>query len=210
LVGGQELHRCAAKGVMEYGNRIYIQNDCSILEAQFFEGQKTLITLRPVGNCLEKATQLYPGVAIQNLLGTYYASFFPQSGQCHQIAIKELTGYKVLDAKFENGVLMIVVSKRGKYDRFVMRFASDWSYDLRVVKDVTYSGLNFTVLDNGICVCINEEEKVEIFSHTKDRADIKEIDDPAIDSSMKLFHKGMKVLFAKGNKLFSMSMKKTK
>jgi serine/threonine protein kinase len=208
LIGGQELHQCSGKAVMSHDNRLYAQNDISILEVQIFEGQKTFVSMRAVGNCLENATQMFDGVVIQNLLGSYYASFFPVSGQCHQVALKELNGYKVLDAKFDNGVLMVVVSKAGKYNRLVMRFDKDWTYDVREVKDITYSGLNFTTLDNGICVCIDEDERVEIFSNTKDRADVKEINDPAIDGSMKLFHKGTKVLFAKGNKMFGMTMRK--
>jgi serine/threonine protein kinase len=210
LVNGVEIHQCSGKAVMESDTRLYVQNDTNILELQFVEGAKTLVGARVVGNCLEKATQMFEGVVIQNLLGSYYASFFPESGICRQMPLKELNGCKVLDAKYQNGVLMVVISKAGKYDRLVMRFDKDWNYDLRIIKDITYSGLNFTVLDSGICVSINEEEKVEIFSNTKDRADIKEIDDPAIDSSMKLFHRGTKVLFAKGNKLFSMTMRAKK
>jgi hypothetical protein len=208
LEDGTELHRCLGKSAMAYEGRIYIQNNTNILEVEFIEGKKVLVGCRPVANCLENATQMFDGAVIQNLLGSYFASFFPSPGQHIQVPIKELEGYKVLDAKYDHGIFMVVASKSGKYDRLVLKFGDDWSYNITVVKDVVYSGINFTGLDNNICVCINEEEKVELFSTRKDKPDIKEISSDTIDSSMKLFHKGTKVLFSKGNKLYSMSMRK--
>lgn len=208
LLDGIELYQFSGKSVMEYGGRIYVQSDSHILELEFVEGQKVMAGFRQVANCLEKSTQMFDGVVIQNLLGSYFASFFPSAGNHVQIPIKELNGCKVLDAKYDRGVLMVVVSKSGKYDRLVLKFDSDWNYAIRVVGDVAYAELNFTVLDNGICVCINEDEKLEIFSNSKDKPDIKEVSNSSIDSNMKLFHRGTKLLFAKANKLYSMSMKK--
>jgi hypothetical protein len=55
------------------------------------------------------------------------------------------------------------------YSRFVFRFAKDWtSYDTRRVDNITPTGLNFTVLPKGLCVCLTEDEKIEIFSNQKD------------------------------------------
>jgi hypothetical protein len=54
---------------------------------------------------------------------------------------------------------------------------------------------------------MNENENIEIFSIKKDSTGLKEINDPGIDGSMKLYHRGTKVLFSKGNKLHSMTMR---
>jgi hypothetical protein len=208
------LQTTAGKNVMSYQNRIYIQGDAQIYEVLPYETKEIFVSTRSVANVLEKATQMFEGVVIQNLLGTYFISIFPESRHHQQITIKELSGYTVIDAKYDSGVLMVVgVNAGGKYDRFVFRFAEDWSfpggerYDMRVVKDIAYSGLNFAVLESGICVCMTEDEKIEIFSTKKDSTGVKEIDDPGIDSSMKLFHRGTKVLFARGNKLHTMTMR---
>jgi hypothetical protein len=193
---------------MSYKNRIYIQGDAQIYEVLPYEGKEVFASVQPVANVLEKATQMFEGVVVQNLLGSHFFSVFPESKHHQQIAIKEIAGYKVIDAKFDSGVLMVVgVDTAGKYDRFVFRFAEDWTYDMRVMKDITYSGLNFTVLDNGVCVAMNENENIEIFSIKKDSTGLKEINDPGIDGSMKLYHRGTKVLFSKGNKLHSMTMR---
>ena len=78
--------------------------------------------------------------------------------------LRELEGYRVIDARMEGRVLMAVGEKQGRYDYFVFRFDRDWSsYDARVLSDVTYTGLNFTVLDSGICVHMNPSEKLELF-----------------------------------------------
>lgn len=208
VITQKELLTTIGKNVMQYANRLYIQGDAQIFEVLPYEGKDVFISVHPIANILEKATQMFDGVVVQNLLGSYFVSVFPESKNHQQIPIKELTGYKLIDAKFEDGVLMVVgVGVNGKYDRFVFRFAEDWTYDMRVIKDITYSGLNFTVLDNGVCVCITEAEVVEIFSAKKDSASIKEINDPGIDSNMKLFHRGAKVMFAKGDKMFSMTMR---
>jgi serine/threonine protein kinase len=208
IIKQKALLTSAGKAAMSYKNRIYIQGDAQIYEVLPYEGKEVFASVQPVANVLEKATQMFEGVVVQNLLGSHFFSVFPESKHHQQIAIKEIAGYKVIDAKFDSGVLMVVgVDTAGKYDRFVFRFAEDWTYDMRVMKDITYSGLNFTVLDNGVCVAMNENENIEIFSIKKDSTGLKEINDPGIDGSMKLYHRGTKVLFSKGNKLHSMTMR---
>jgi serine/threonine protein kinase len=208
MIGQKVLHTCSGRNAMQYDNRIYIQSDQNILEVDCYEGKDIFVSTHSVANILEKATQMFDGVIIQNLLGSYYISLFPKTKHHQQFTVKELQGYAVIDAKFENGVLMVVGHKLGKYDRFVFRFDENWEYDVRIIQNISYSGLNFTVLENGICICITENELVEIFSNKRNSTAITSIDDSGIDSSMKLFHKGTKVMFAKGNKLHSMTMRK--
>ena len=200
-----------ANDIMSYGGRIYLRSGTDVLEIEFTEfADRFIPTANTVGTVLDvlDATKVLDGVIMQNLLGRWVASIFPESGKCYQINIKELDGYRVLDAKFENNVMMVVGEKGGKYDRFVFRFAPNYvAYDVRKVENVTYSGLNFTVADHGACACMNEEEKMEVMTSKKDAPSVKIMDDPALDSDMKLFHDGTKILFARGNKLYSISMK---
>lgn len=201
-----------ADAVMSYGNRLYVKSATHILEVQFnnetIGGKNMVASTTSVANVLEKATTMYDGAVFQNLLGAVWLSLFPESGSHLQIRVPELDDYKILDAKYDSGVLMVVGSnKSGAYDKLVFRF-DNTAYDLRVVKDITPSGLNFVVLDNGICVHLNEEENVEIFSKKKDSAGLNIIDDPEITGDMKLFKMGVKVLVARGEKLYSLTMKK--
>jgi hypothetical protein len=198
-----------AKSIMTYQGRIYVQYAKIIGEVSFVHSGKVILsTVQPVANIMEHATQLFHGVAFQQMFESHIASVFPQTGQHFQIKIPELDGYRITDAKFERGILMVVGTKgkSGEYDRLVIRFASDWTkYDCRIVEDVPLVGINFTVLDSELCVCITEEDKVELFSAKYGSTTIKTIEDPAIQSDMHLCRTGG-VQFVQGNKLFSFSM----
>jgi subtilisin family serine protease len=147
-----------------------------------------------------------------------YATIFPVSGQSNQVKLTELAKYQIIDAKYENGVLVVIGTKitskkslatKSKYDRFVFRMSADYhKYDFWMTEDVTYTGINFTVADHGVAVLLNEDEKLEAFSKTSGSSTTpKRFDDDALDADMKLCHRGSKILFAKGKKLYSISMK---
>lgn len=202
---------------MIYDGRIYLKSCSNLIELDLVEVANNIIpSPKVVGQILEQATSLYEGVAIQNLLGSYFISLFPQPGTCYQLRIQELDQYKILDAKFDHNVLMIVGvnNKTGKYDRLIFRFDEipTQEYDLRIIQDITFQNLNFVVLDTGICVHLaqdaNQDEVLEIFSNNRHSATIKVISDQLLSNDMKLLKNGTKLLFSKENKLYSMSMKK--
>lgn len=198
--------------IMSCEGRVYVQSLQNIFEIDFIEQTNSLIaTAKSVATIMPSATTMYQGVAIQDMFGTLVFSMFPEAGHHRQVKIPELSDCRITDAKYEHNVLMVLAvdKKSGKYSRFVFRFGKDWaSYDVREIEDITPMGINFTVLNKGICVCLTEEEKVEIFSNQKDSLSIKSFDDPAIDADMKFCHASDSVRFAKGNKLFEISVKK--
>lgn len=198
-----------ATDLLHYDGRIYAKSEGHIIELQVRNvGNGLVATQRIVGNCLQNATRCYDGVVLQNMLGTYYASLFPEADTCHQVRLDVLDGYKIVEAKYDSGVLMVVGVQGGKYDRFVFRFSTDFqTHDVRKIEDVTYCGLNFVVLDKGICVCIDEDERVELFRNNASSHGVKIIDDPGITGDMRLFKDGSVVLFAQATKLYSLEMK---
>jgi hypothetical protein len=200
----------AVTDLMAYHGQLYVKNTDKILEVDITEiGDKVLVSSRIVANILENSSTVYDGVVVQNLLGAYYVSMFPSSKVHRQIRIKDLDEHRVIDAKSDNNVLMVVGVKDGKYDRFIIRFDKEWqTYDVRIIKDITHSGLNFAVLDNGTCITLMEDESIEVFSNKKDSANITQIRDDVIGSDMKLFAVGSKMMFSRANKLYSMTMKK--
>jgi hypothetical protein len=185
----------------------------SILELEFIENKNSMqCYTNSVTDVLDmpNATKVFDGVIMQNLMGRFFASIFPASGYCYQMGIPELDHHKIIDAKYEKNVLVVIVARRsGEYDRFVFRFAPDYQkYDLRKVENITYTGINFTVNDVGVCTLLNEEEKIEAFSNKKDAGTVKILDDPAIESDMRLYHSGTKIVFTRANKLYSITMRK--
>lgn len=197
--------------IMSCEGRVYVQSMTNIFEISFIEQYQTLIaTTTSVATIMPNATTFYQGVAVQDMFGTLMFSVFPEAGHHRQIRIDELGDYRIIEAKYERNVLMVLAVKRetGQYDRFVIRFSKDWaSYDTRIIENVTPTGINFTVLLKGICVCLTEEEKIEIFSNQKDSASVKSIDDPVIEADMRLCHAGDQVRFAKGEKIYSFAVK---
>jgi hypothetical protein len=191
------------------GETIYVHSRDKIVEITFAEaGNKVIPSTRVAANVLEHATKLYEGVAIQSLLGEPHVSVFPRPGACYQKTVPELKGHKVVQAKHDGGVLMVLAAKDGTYHRFVFRFDGRYeTYDLRKVEDVTPTDLNFVVLDSGVCICLNEDEELELFSSKKGSTTIKTIKDPMLGGDMRLLKQGGRVLFHRGRKLYGMVMK---
>jgi len=206
-----------ADAVMSHGGRIYLRSQDKLLEVVLNDvGQRVVASTQLAGTCLPHATRLFPGVVLQNLLGRTWMAMFPRSGVTYNLAAPELDEYRIVEARYDNaetpkaesGVLMVVGMKNGKYDRLVFRFDPHFtSYDVRVVEDITPTGLNFVVLDTGVCICMNEEDKLELFSVKTGSASVKLVDDPVLGADMHLFKQGGRVVFPRGTKLQSMRMK---
>lgn len=196
--------------VFAYDNRLYIKAQTSILELQFNEiGTNIIPTSKVVAQVLEHSSLIFDGCVIQSLLGATYVSIFPKSGEHYQFHTSELDKLKIVDAKFDRNVLMILCNDKGKYNKYIFRFdiLMTGDYDLRILKDVQYQDLNFTVLDTSACVHILGDGELEIFSSKKDSKTIKQVVDPIIDGGIKIFRDGAGLLFSRGSKIYSMKMK---
>lgn len=197
-----------ADQVMAYGGRIYVKSADRIIEMVLTDsGSNVVASPRVAANILEYATRLHDGVLVQNLLGSMFVSVFPAAGLAHQVRVPELDDYKVVEAKFDNRLLMVVGAKKGKYDRLTFIFDEHYqTYRMRpVVSDITPAGLNFVVLDNGICVHLNEDEKLEVSSVGSDK--IRVVESTELGNDMHLIKHGGKVAFVRGDKVYTMRLK---
>jgi hypothetical protein len=200
----------SAKDIMSCDGRIFIKNESMISEIDFIEIPNNIqVSCVPIANVLENATNFFYGGAIQNVMGSYFVSLFPKRKMHYQIKCDEINEYKIIDAKYDNHVLIIIGSKKGKYDKFILKFNDNFSsYSVRKVDNVTYSGINFVTLDNGIVIHINEQEELEIFSNKKESNSVKTISSSTISGDMKLFKEGSQTLFSKNNILQKINLKK--
>src|SRR5258705_3782099 len=189
--------------------RFYIKQQENIFSIDFVElKQRILLGIKIAANATVKSTRMFEGLAIQNLLGSNYASIPESPDICHQIQLRELDAYQVLEARLERRVLIVVGTKQGQYDLLIFRFASDFSsYDSRVVPKVSSSNINFTVLDSGVVLRMTDEDNVEIFSRVKGVDKIRVVQDPALQGDVRLFHVGAQALIARGNTLYKITMK---
>lgn len=194
--------------VMGYGGRIYVKAGDTLMEVELTDMSGTVMgSTSVVANIIPHATRLFEGVAIQSLLGSTYVAVFPKSGQCYEIRVPELDKYRVVDAKFDHKVLMVIGSKNGKYDRLIFEFdeVASAMKQRTLVPDITPTGLNFVVLESGVCASITEEEKLEIFAVGSPKVRVVESD--SVGNDMRLVKHGGRVAFINGRKVFSLRLK---
>ena len=195
--------------LMATDGRLYVKSSGSLREVTFTEAAgQVWAAAKLVGTVLEQATQLFEGVALQNLVGAWYASLLPSAGRCCQVRLPELDGFQIVAARFQSGVLMVVAVRHGQYEKLIFRFSPDFAlYDVRVVPNLATYGINFTVLDSGVCLHLSDGGELEIFSSRRGAAEIKTLTDPALSGDCLLLHDGLQALFAQGDSLFQMAMK---
>jgi len=194
--------------VMVVNERFYLKQQESILAVDFIELPQTfLLGLRPVANVMMRATQLFDGLAIQNLLGATYGSILTADGGCHQLRLVELDGYQVVNARVERNVLIVVGIKQGRYDKFVFRFARDFSsHDLRIISDTSSIDINFTVLDTGVALHLVDDNKLEVFLSSQNSPGLRTFQDALLETDVRLLHSGKQALIAHGRKLCKISL----
>lgn len=205
---------CAADNVMVYDGRIFVHNGDTVAEITLTElPTGGILASMPDSSGIMKvlnlpsATKVGDGVIVQNMIGRHYVTFFPEKDTYEQIPISELDDYKVIDAKYENHILVIIGAKKGHYDRFVVRFSPDFkSYDIRIVKDISYNGISFTVNEKGVCVLLTEDEHLEVF-FIQPNSDIRVVEDNNISGDMKLYSRGKYILFSRDQFLYRISMR---
>lgn len=198
---------------MAVGNTQYFKNRGNLVELQIGDMPNRLVGMvKSTWNILPNSSQLFEGIIYQNVLDTPYLTIplprFDGPSSCLNIHIPELKGYRVLNARHENRICMIIAHKDDKYSRMIFKFDHSYDhYDCRIMEDIDYTGINFTVLDNGIVIAINDEGSIEIFSHEygMDRMDI--LKDPCIETPMQLCKDGIAARFFRSKQLFSIRMK---
>lgn len=193
---------------------LFVKNNDKLMEIAVEEFNGRMVTVvKSTWNVMLNSTKVMNGIVIQDVLGVPYfvIPYTLKTGKtaCMIKPVQELVGYKILEAKHDGNVVMVVVYKKDKYERIIFKISDDYSTIHEYMKcEVTYHTPNFVTLDNGIVVSINDEDMVEVFSRRIDRTDMNIVADPAIDFDMKLCKQGVSVYIRKDNKLFKFVMKK--
>lgn len=148
--------------------RLYGIQNSSIIEVSVDK----LISFKTVGNVLNvpNTTKTYHGIVIQNMLGTWYGTIV-QNGLTYQIP---LGNERIIDAKYKNGFLVFVTNHKNKYSRYVNKIENGKVKSMNICSNVSYSGINMNVADNGLLILINEHDSIEM---TFDCRNIKVVDD---------------------------------
>jgi len=202
-----QIYNINCDDYMIYNNRLIIKCNDTMNEISFIKinDNNIIIENKSVANILSQSTKIYNGLIIQNLLGTYFISIFPIKNIHYQFKIDELSGYRIIDAKYQNKVLILIAEKNNIYDKFIFRFSNNFQeYDFKQYNNIEYQDVNFICLDKGVCVDF-VSDKLNLFFNIINNNSIKTIDALNIEGS-KLYTDGLNVLITKDNKLYKINL----
>ena len=187
--------------VVKSGNHVYLTCGSKIYKA-IIHDRIGLVSTKHVGNILDvpHATKRLDGGLIQNLLGECFVTTFDNL-KCYNTALPEVKG-KIVEGKYENGVLMLLTVVNNEHIRHVYHIDAGVVKRHRQETSNSYNPINFTVMDNGIAVCLNENHDIEIFT----LAGTKIVDDDSLDNSYKLSNDGNSILLTIEDKLYRIKM----
>ncbi len=188
-----------SQNMMSRNGCLYTTYNGQLIENSFVKmSDKLLHVTRVSASVMDLSTQVFDGVVIQNILGKIYATIPYKKGLCSNVALPDLNGYRIIGAKCDKNVCVIMTEKNGKYSRFILTFDERYiTFTTRVTNDVSYSDVNLTVLPNGVAVLANDSD-VEIF---KDK-NVKTIDNPPFDSTKKIFNISGVIHYIDGKEIY--------
>lgn len=195
-------------------NILYIKNGGDLIsvdlnETIFGDTKKITASMKNSWNVMPHSSTMMDGFLLQKALGKQFLYIpVPSKNQCMIVKVPELDGYRIVAGKYSNNICMLVGKKGSVYNKIILRFAHDFSmHDCRVIEDVDIDSINFAVLDNGICASM-EDGKLVLFRNTPNDPGLKSIEDPELNSSMRLWSDGAGILASIDNKLYSIKMRK--
>lgn len=144
---------------------IVVNNDIYVKNINFISKVDILnkyAGVTQVAQCTEKSTQLHDGLYIQNLLGKRFASIFNQNNH-HQIDLNLDKSIKIIDAKYKNKILIMLLEDKGKRYKELYRFADDFTFEKQIIKDSV--AINAAILQNGVCL-LELENEFYLFKNT--------------------------------------------
>jgi serine/threonine protein kinase len=188
-------------------NRAYYINNDKLTEINFETiNNRIFPTFKKSWNILPNSISIYRNIIVSDVLGKAYLYIPFKEGSCQIIPVKELDGYRIIDAKYDEGIAIFLAFRNDIYNRIIIKFNSEMtSYSSVIDKDVTMYGVNFATLPSGVAVILTGEDTIEIISRYKDEKKI--ITNCGIDSRAILCNEGNNLHFFLDKKLYKIKMK---
>lgn len=194
-----------SKDIFVRNNAFYTVTQGKLIENSFRGfGNKIIHNMNEIENVSNISSVMYNGCIIQDLLGKFYLTLPYKLGSCFSKYISQLDGYRIIDAKSDKNIIMIIGEKKGIYDKFIIIYDKTYTkYDIRKIDDVTVNTLNFAVASNGLCLSL-EDDKLELFVNPNQ---VQVIDNPPFTSDMPLFNTSDGFFFINDNSFHSIKNK---
>lgn len=191
--------------IFRVDNNLYVKDEDNIYLLTFMKtGNFVNVLPKLVNKVLPNSAKVFEGLVVDNILGRNFALVIDGTRSL-KIPLPYLDSGKLVNAKYQNKVLMVVYSENGNYKKAIHKLDNNFNYDTRTL-DVNSGDINFTVLDNGVVLHFLEDDELELFQNKKDSTMSKTFKDNNITSSDLLFSKGTQAMFARGKELYKFTM----
>jgi hypothetical protein len=206
-----ELNTCAtidtlrSHGLFERNGAVYTITNDSMLESSFvLMGSKIINRMKPLENIATQSAKVYPGCIIQDLLGKKYLTIPYALGRSFSKYLPGLDSVRIIDAKSDKTVTVLIGETKGKYNRYIVVFDKRYqNFEIRVEENVAYEPVNFAVLENGLCGML-AGDVLELFSTAQT---FETLDNPPFDASMPMFATPKGFFIINGNTIHQIKRK---
>ena len=187
-------------------NAFYTISRGKLVENSFTAfGNKMVHRVKEVENLSVNSATVYDGCVIQDLLGKMFLTLPYKLGSCFSKHIPQLDGYRIVGAKAEKNIVVVVGEKKGQFDRIILVYNKDFTIcDVRKTDDITYDTINFTVMDNGLCILLASDSELELFASA---SQYETLPNPPFDATMRLFSTSDGIFFINGNSFHQVKRK---
>jgi len=202
-LNGSNISSIQAEDMMGYNNILYTINNNHLIENTFERIGKIVHMTKNICN-IGSSYKMFKGVVVQDDFMVCHLAIPFEKDKCVNIHVKELDGYRIVDAKYDKRICIVIAEKLNKYLRFFICFNADHSkYTIRVEDILNFHLSNFIVLPNNYCISIDDEKLIIFIDNIKR----KEITNCPFDASVRLYNEQMQVLFVDDKKLYYVTMK---
>jgi hypothetical protein len=168
-------------------------------------GTKLVHSTKSVENISNLAAKTYDGCVVQNLLGKKYLTIPYAIGKSFSKYLPGLDHVRIIEAKSDKNVTVLIGEEKGKFNRYVVVFDRKYQdFEIRLDADISIAPINFTVMENGLCLLLIDDRELELFSTASTK---QVISNPPFDSSMSLFSTSSGVFFINGNSIHKLTKK---
>lgn len=156
-----------------YKNNLFIKSNNNIINIIFSLKKKIIIGIGLKWKIMPYSTRFYSNCVVQNMIGARFI-MIPDGNKLYLInKLPFLKDHKIISCKYYDRFLYILSFHDNNYHRIIVKFNKNFdSYDLLINKNITDRELNFTVLNNGICI-YKTEDKIKLTSDLKRFKEIK-------------------------------------
>ncbi|MCX4246814.1 hypothetical protein [Paraliomyxa miuraensis] len=198
--------QAAARGVTSVRGTLFVTCGDEVARVELLDvGSRLVAGLRRAVMIAPRASRLWRGCVVQQLLGATTVSLLSETGGAEQRRVPELDGLTIVDAIHERGVMVVVAARDGEHERLVLRFGPR-GHHVRREANLPAHAAQLVVLDTGVCVSLDADDRLELFMRPHASAGARWVDDPAVGGDWLLHPGDGCLLVAVGSVVYEVTM----